>query len=234
MGSGWAPAVDALGAPEAEFPVTDLPGFPPPAVEGHGGKVRSYRIGDEARPGLPRPHPLLRGPRRRRRRARRPHRRRRRLQDDRPDQRLRRPARGHAPRPAGADQRPHQPDGDLADRRRELRRPHRPVLAAAARAVQGGRPDAGGGRLRRSSPARTTRPRPRSAWSASSAATWSACPPSLEAIAAREAGAEVLGISLVTNLAAGHDRRAAQPRGGPPGGPRLGDADGRCWPGLAG
>ncbi|MFI1013776.1 purine-nucleoside phosphorylase [Streptomyces sp. NPDC020965] len=46
MGSGWAPAVEALGAPEAEFPVTDLPGFPPPAVEGHGGKIRSYRVGD--------------------------------------------------------------------------------------------------------------------------------------------------------------------------------------------
>lgn len=45
MGSGWAPAVDALGAPEAEFQVTDLPGFPPPAVEGHGGKIRSYQIG---------------------------------------------------------------------------------------------------------------------------------------------------------------------------------------------
>ncbi|WP_442812494.1 purine-nucleoside phosphorylase [Streptomyces sp. NBC_01210] len=47
MGSGWAPAVDALGAPEAEFPVTELPGFPPPAVEGHGGKIRSYRIGEK-------------------------------------------------------------------------------------------------------------------------------------------------------------------------------------------
>ncbi|MCX4983053.1 purine-nucleoside phosphorylase [Streptomyces sp. NBC_01077] len=47
MGSGWAPAVDALGAPEAEFPVTDLPGFPPPAVEGHGGKIRSYKIGEK-------------------------------------------------------------------------------------------------------------------------------------------------------------------------------------------
>jgi purine-nucleoside phosphorylase len=45
MGSGWAPAVDALGAPDAEFPVTELPGFPPPAVEGHGGTVRSYKIG---------------------------------------------------------------------------------------------------------------------------------------------------------------------------------------------
>ncbi|MFE7135377.1 purine-nucleoside phosphorylase [Streptomyces sp. NPDC057638] len=46
MGSGWAPAVDALGAPEAEFPVTELPGFPAPAVQGHGGRVRSYLIGE--------------------------------------------------------------------------------------------------------------------------------------------------------------------------------------------
>ena len=38
---------------------------------------------------------------------------------------------------------------------------------------------------------------------ARSAATWSACRTALEAIAAREAGMEVLGISLVTNLAAG-------------------------------
>ena len=44
MGSGWAPAGDALGVPEAEFPVTSLPGFPRPAVEGHGGTVRSYRF----------------------------------------------------------------------------------------------------------------------------------------------------------------------------------------------
>ncbi|CAL9304368.1 MULTISPECIES: purine-nucleoside phosphorylase [unclassified Streptomyces] len=47
MGSGWAPAADALGAPEAEFPVTELPGFPPPAVEGHGGRIRSYRVGEK-------------------------------------------------------------------------------------------------------------------------------------------------------------------------------------------
>jgi purine-nucleoside phosphorylase len=44
MGSGWAPAVDALGAPEAEFPMADLPDFPPPVVEGQGGTVRSYRF----------------------------------------------------------------------------------------------------------------------------------------------------------------------------------------------
>lgn len=48
----------------------------------------------------------------------------------------------------------------------------------------------------------------------------------LESIAAREAGAEVLGISLVTNLAAGDDRPAAEPRGGAPGLPRLRHPDG--------
>ncbi|QMU75262.1 purine-nucleoside phosphorylase [Streptacidiphilus sp. PB12-B1b] len=45
MGSGWVPAADELGAPACEFPVTELPGFPPPAVAGHSGKVRSLQIG---------------------------------------------------------------------------------------------------------------------------------------------------------------------------------------------
>jgi purine-nucleoside phosphorylase len=45
MGSGWAPAVDVLGTPEHELLVTDLPGFPPPTVEGHGGRIRSYWTG---------------------------------------------------------------------------------------------------------------------------------------------------------------------------------------------
>jgi purine-nucleoside phosphorylase len=45
LGSGWGPAVDALGAPVAELPVTELPGFPPPATEGHVGTVRSYQVG---------------------------------------------------------------------------------------------------------------------------------------------------------------------------------------------
>ena len=53
----------------------------------------------------------------------------------------------------------------------------------------------------------------------------------LEAIAAREAGMEVLGISLVTNLAAGHHRRAAGPRGGARGRPGRRHPDGRaCSP----
>jgi purine-nucleoside phosphorylase len=46
MGSGWLPAVDALGDATAELSTTDLPGFAPPAVEGHAGKVRSVRAGD--------------------------------------------------------------------------------------------------------------------------------------------------------------------------------------------
>ncbi|MGW8378853.1 purine-nucleoside phosphorylase [Streptomyces sp. ODS28] len=47
MGSGWVPAADALGTPEHEFPVTELPGFPPPAVAGHAGRIRSYKVGDK-------------------------------------------------------------------------------------------------------------------------------------------------------------------------------------------
>ncbi|KQV18346.1 MULTISPECIES: purine-nucleoside phosphorylase [unclassified Kitasatospora] len=47
MGSGWVPAADALGETVAEFPVTDLPGFPAPAVAGHSGKIRSVKIGDK-------------------------------------------------------------------------------------------------------------------------------------------------------------------------------------------
>jgi purine-nucleoside phosphorylase len=46
MGSGWLPAVDALGEATAEVATTDLPGFAPPAVEGHAGRVRSVRAGD--------------------------------------------------------------------------------------------------------------------------------------------------------------------------------------------
>lgn len=41
LGSGWVPAADLLGTTTAEFPVTDLPHFAPPAVEGHAGRFRS-------------------------------------------------------------------------------------------------------------------------------------------------------------------------------------------------
>jgi purine-nucleoside phosphorylase len=41
MGSGWLPAAEMLGDASAEIATTDLPGFAPPAVEGHAGKIRS-------------------------------------------------------------------------------------------------------------------------------------------------------------------------------------------------
>ncbi|MEV0591890.1 purine-nucleoside phosphorylase [Nonomuraea cavernae] len=43
MGSGWVPAADALGRTVAEIPFTDLPGFSAPAVAGHGGRIRVVR-----------------------------------------------------------------------------------------------------------------------------------------------------------------------------------------------
>jgi len=47
LGSGWLPAVEALGEATAELSTTDLPGFAPPAVAGHAGKIRSVRSGDK-------------------------------------------------------------------------------------------------------------------------------------------------------------------------------------------
>src|SRR5512144_2054932 len=52
LGSGWAPAADLLGETLASFSTTDLPGFPPPAVAGHSGTIRSVRIGDTDRRAL--------------------------------------------------------------------------------------------------------------------------------------------------------------------------------------
>jgi purine-nucleoside phosphorylase len=45
LGSGWAPAADALGAPDAEVPVAELGGFAAPTVPGHVPVVRSVRAG---------------------------------------------------------------------------------------------------------------------------------------------------------------------------------------------
>lgn len=49
LGSGWQPALEVLGAraePDSttEFAITDLPGFLAPAVSGHAGRVRSSVI----------------------------------------------------------------------------------------------------------------------------------------------------------------------------------------------
>ena len=46
LGSGWTPAIEALGKADAELAVTDLPGFSAPAVAGHAGKLRSVKVGN--------------------------------------------------------------------------------------------------------------------------------------------------------------------------------------------
>jgi purine-nucleoside phosphorylase len=44
LGSGWAEAADGLGPPNAEVALTEIGGFPPPTVLGHGGSVRSVEV----------------------------------------------------------------------------------------------------------------------------------------------------------------------------------------------
>jgi purine-nucleoside phosphorylase len=46
LGSGWAPAVAALGDPVAVVPMAELPGFVPPTAAGHGGELLSLRVAD--------------------------------------------------------------------------------------------------------------------------------------------------------------------------------------------
>jgi purine-nucleoside phosphorylase len=46
LGSGWAPAVAQLGDPVAVVPMAELPGFTPPTASGHGGQVLSLHVGD--------------------------------------------------------------------------------------------------------------------------------------------------------------------------------------------
>jgi purine-nucleoside phosphorylase len=46
LGSGWRAAADALGPPALGFPMTELPGFMRPTVQGHGGSLLYFRLGD--------------------------------------------------------------------------------------------------------------------------------------------------------------------------------------------
>src|SRR6478752_5110404 len=46
LGSGWRPAADVIGAPAHEIAMAELPGFRPPTVDGHGGTIRSVRVGE--------------------------------------------------------------------------------------------------------------------------------------------------------------------------------------------
>ncbi|MFI5590751.1 purine-nucleoside phosphorylase [Amycolatopsis sp. NPDC051758] len=47
LGSGWRPAADVIGECETEIPFADLPGFTTPGAVGHGGTIRSLKIGDK-------------------------------------------------------------------------------------------------------------------------------------------------------------------------------------------
>ena len=44
LGSGWVPAAEMIGAPAAEFDMTEVPHFSAPGVLGHSGKIRSVDI----------------------------------------------------------------------------------------------------------------------------------------------------------------------------------------------
>ncbi|WP_240519215.1 purine-nucleoside phosphorylase [Amycolatopsis antarctica] len=46
LGSGWRPAADVIGEASAEIPLGELPGFEAPSAVGHGGTARSVRVGD--------------------------------------------------------------------------------------------------------------------------------------------------------------------------------------------
>jgi purine-nucleoside phosphorylase len=46
LGSGWRPAADEIGPVAVEVPIAELPGFIAPTVAGHGGSIRSVTAGD--------------------------------------------------------------------------------------------------------------------------------------------------------------------------------------------
>lgn len=48
MGSGWAPAADAFGPADYSVAIGELPGFTAPTAVGQGGEVRSVRVGDRS------------------------------------------------------------------------------------------------------------------------------------------------------------------------------------------
>ncbi|CAA9381880.1 MAG: Purine nucleoside phosphorylase, partial [uncultured Nocardioidaceae bacterium] len=203
----------------------------PPRLRAAGGRraCRQAPFGARRRPGhagLPRPHAPLRGSRRALGRARGAHRSGGRVPRDRADERLRRAAGELVPGHRGADQRPHQPDREEPDRGRELRRPDRPVLTAAARPLQGGRAVARRGGLR---------PVPRPALRDPRRDRHGAGdrrPPRRDVHGARgdrgPGGRSRGPRPLAGDEPGGRDqRRAAQPRRGPRGRSRRGHPDGR-------
>ena len=178
LGSGWRPAADVIGAPEDELAMAELPGFRPPTVEGHGGTIRSVRVGERrvlvllGRTHLYEGHGVEAGG-----------------------------ARGaHArPRPAAArscSPTPRAASGTgcavgepvlIADHLNltatsplvgaRLRRPHRPLLARACAPSPGRSTRRSPRASTRACPGRTSRRPPRSGCCAGWAPTWSACRP---------------------------------------------------------
>ncbi|MER2092576.1 MAG: purine-nucleoside phosphorylase [Saccharopolyspora rectivirgula] len=47
LGSGWQPAAEEIGQPNTELLVTDLPGFATPSARGHSGKIWSIPVGEK-------------------------------------------------------------------------------------------------------------------------------------------------------------------------------------------
>ena len=50
LGSGWGGAAELIGETVAEVPAEQVPGFRAPAVAGHGASIRSIRIADDGGP----------------------------------------------------------------------------------------------------------------------------------------------------------------------------------------
>jgi purine-nucleoside phosphorylase len=48
LGSGWGPLVDEWGEPLARFPIEEVPHFLEPVAEGHRGEVLAHDVGDHA------------------------------------------------------------------------------------------------------------------------------------------------------------------------------------------
>jgi purine-nucleoside phosphorylase len=47
LGSGWETAAEELGTPTATLAMSTLPGFETPSVAGHSGEIRSVRVADK-------------------------------------------------------------------------------------------------------------------------------------------------------------------------------------------
>ena len=211
LGSGWAPAADALGSPDAVVPVAELGAFPEPTVPGHVPAVRTVRTGSRrvlvflGRAHLYEGHQVaavVHGVRtaiaagcrvivltnaaggiRRGLRPGQPV-----LISDHINLTGRSPVAGPPP-----------PDGypsrftDLSEG----------ILREAACGRQSRRPEFGGGRVRRACRPALRDPGRDPDASRAAGADLVGMSTVLETIAARHLGAEVLGLSLVTNLAAG-------------------------------